>query len=108
MPARRTVVFASGHGAIGGGEQMLLRMAEAATDDYDLSVVGPDEPRELALACAARGIPYVGLPAQSRKRYAAQLAWHLAKPRLADLLWCNGALPAACATAARTPYVVHL
>lgn len=99
--------IAANQGEIGGGEVMLLRLAEAAASlGLRVRVVGPSAPDDLVSRAAAEGHDVVAVQASSRRRYLAALAaWDLRHRR--GLLWCNGLLPAV-ATAGRPNRVVHL
>lgn len=102
------VEFLANQGAVGGGEVMLLAMAEAArAGGYDVQVAGPAAPTELAEAARAAGFPYVAVGGSSRRGYLAALVRHRGR-RDADLTWCNGLLPAVAMTGSRVRRVVHL
>lgn len=97
----------SGHGEIGGGEQMLLRIAEASTlAGWDVEVVGPKW-GSLVTEVRARGLAFRSMPGASRRSYGLALAASITRRR-GGLLWANGAMPALAATAAQDPVVVHL
>lgn len=88
----RTLDLLANQGEIGGGEVMLLSMADAARQaGVDVRVICPVEPSELADRAAAMGFETVALPGAGRLRYALALArW----ARGTDtLLWCNGLFP---------------
>ncbi len=97
----------SGHGVIGGGEQMLLRMAEAMrTLDQKVLVVGPSW-GDLGAAVQRRDVAYRELRGANRKTYAAELGRYLLR-RHGNLMWANGAMPALAGSFARDPTVMHL
>ncbi len=95
------------HGSLGGGEVMLLALAEAATrGGYAVRVVVPDSPGDLAEAAGRAGFETTTLPAASRSAYLRGLrAWRTRHPE--GLAWCNGLAPAL-ATAGLPRRVVHL
>lgn len=102
-----SITFLANNGAIGGGEVMLLNLAqESARLGIHVRVAGPSQFGDLSAACAERSISYLPIKGRSRRWYAANLAARA--PRLPGaLLWCNGLLPAL-ATAGRQRRVVHL
>lgn len=105
MSAR--IAFLSNQGEIGGGEVMLLALAEAARDlGHDVVVAAPEQPADVVEAAKARGFPVVAVPGRDARSYARHLrAW--ARRSDADLLWCNGLRPAF-ATVGLAKRVVHL
>ncbi len=92
---------------LGGGEQMMLRCAEALVDlGHAVSVVAGHAPREVLDAAAAVGAEPVPIRADSRSDYLLRLrAWDRAERD--GLLWCHGLVPAL-ATAGRARRLVHL
>jgi glycosyltransferase involved in cell wall biosynthesis len=92
---------------LGGGEQMLLRHAEALLAlGHPVTVVAPDAPSEVLDAASALGADVVALRADGRRDYLRRLrAWDGAGRR--GLLWCHGLVPAF-ATAGRPDRIVHL
>lgn len=92
---------------LGGGEQMLLRHAEALIElGHPVTVVAPDAPGEVLDAAAGVGADVVAIRADSRRDYVSRLrAWDRAERR--GLLWCHGLVPAF-ATAGRPHRIVHL
>ena len=101
------VVLAANNGDIGGGEVMLLAVAEALrTLGHDVQVVAPRGGREgVAEAARAAGFPATDL-SSGRRQYAGELlAWRATNA--AGILWCNGLVPAF-ATAGLGQRVVHL
>lgn len=101
------VTLATNNGDIGGGEVMLLSIADALrTLDVAVTIVGPSEPAALVAAARERGHSVVELPAKGRKQWIAQLRSWDAKNR-EGLLWCNGLVPAF-ATSFHPQRIVHL
>lgn len=101
------ISFAANHGEIGGGEVMLLAMADAARGlGHDVEVVVPSSPASLLEAARASGLRVVEIHATTALAYLRGLRrW---AQRASDgLLWCNGLRPAA-ATVALPNRVVHL
>lgn len=105
MSAR--IALLSNQGEIGGGEVMLLALAEAARDlGHEVVVAAPEQPADAVEAAKARGFPVVAVPGRGARSYARHLrAW--ARRSDADLLWCNGLRPAF-ATVGLAKRVVHL
>ncbi|MBP6994924.1 MAG: glycosyltransferase family 4 protein [Phycicoccus sp.] len=101
-----TVVLAANNGDIGGGEVMLLEIADALTDlGVDVSLVGPAYDGGVLDQGQARGHRVTRL-AGDRRTYMAQLrSWDTRHRR--GVLWCNGLVPAL-ATAGHRQRVVHL
>ena len=101
------ISFAANHGEIGGGEVMLLAMAEAARDlGHDVEIVAPSTPTPVLDSAVAKGFRVVGVHGAGARRYLTGLRAWSAHER-AGLLWCNGLRPAA-ATAGQRDRVVHL
>jgi glycosyltransferase involved in cell wall biosynthesis len=92
---------------LGGGEQMLLRHAEALLDlGHPVTVVAPDAPSEVLDAAAAIGAEVVAIRADGRRDYVRRLrAWDRTERH--GLLWCQGLVPAL-ATAGARQRIVHL
>jgi glycosyltransferase involved in cell wall biosynthesis len=101
------LTLAANNGSIGGGEVMLLQMAEAARDlGVPVTVVGPGSPSGLVEAAASAGFDTVVLPASGRPAYLRRLrAWD--RHNRSGYLWCTGLVPAL-ATAGHPRRVVHL
>lgn len=101
------IAIATNNGDMGGGEVMLLNIAEALRfSGIAVTVVGPREPGGLVEAAEERGFSTTVLPASGRAAYMVQLAlWRLRNLRVP--LWCNGLVPSA-ATAGLGPRLVHL
>ncbi|MDQ0922278.1 glycosyltransferase involved in cell wall biosynthesis [Pseudarthrobacter sp. W1I19] len=101
------IALATNNGDIGGGEVMLLNVAEAMVGlGFDVVVVGPSAPSGLVDLARDRGFSTVVLPARTRLQYVLSLRRWDRRERL-GLLWCNGLLPSV-STAARKRRVVHL
>ncbi|GAB3288529.1 glycosyltransferase family 4 protein [Pseudoclavibacter terrae] len=101
------VTLATNNGDIGGGEVMLLSIADALrTLGVAVTIVGPAEPAALVAAARERGHSVVELPAKGRKQWIAQLRSWDAKNR-DGVLWCNGLVPAF-ATSFHPQRIVHL
>ena len=101
------VVLAANNGEIGGGEVMLLSIAEALrTLGLDVQVVAPRGGRDgVAEAARAAGFPATSL-SSGRRQYVGELrAWRATNA--AGILWCNGLVPAF-ATAGLGHRIVHL
>ena len=105
MPDR--IHLAANNPDLGGGEQMLLRHAEALLAlGHPVTVVAPDAPSEVLDAASALGAEVVAIRADGRRDYLRRLrAWDGADRR--GLLWCHGLVPAF-ATAGRPDRIVHL
>lgn len=102
-----TVVLAANNGEVGGGEVMLLAVADALRLlGLDVQVVAPQGGRDgIAEAARAQGFPVTSLSA-GRRRYMGELrAWRATNA--AGLMWCNGLVPAF-ATAGLGHRIVHL
>ena len=101
------IAIATNNGDIGGGEVMLLNVAEALRElDIEVLVIGPAGPGDLVAEAAHRGFSTIALPAQGRRAYMlALLRWRLRNRRIP--LWCNGLVPST-ATAGIGPRIVHL
>lgn len=90
--------IASNHGAIGGGEVMLLAIAEAARElGRDVTVVAPSAPGQVASQARLRGFRTVEIQAGSSLAYLRNLRRWDAQHRT-GLLWCNGLRPALATT----------
>lgn len=101
------IAIATNNGDIGGGEVMLLQIAEALRQlGIDVLVLGPEEPSGLVTEAAARGHDTEVLPSHTRLEWMAALRrWRIRNPHLP--LWCNGLVPSF-ATALLGPRLVHL
>ncbi|WP_237205885.1 glycosyltransferase family 4 protein [Rothia nasimurium] len=101
------VAIATNNGDIGGGEVMLLNIAEALrANGEDVLVIGPSAPSELVDAARSKGLPVLVLSARKRLTYMMRLRiWHYRNSK--TLLWCNGMLPSV-ATAGHSERIIHL
>lgn len=106
-PGGRRIALLSNQGEIGGGEVMLLAIAEAARElGHDVTVAAPATPSEVADTARAAGFVVERISGEGARSYARHLrTW--ARQHDADLLWCNGLRPAL-ATAGLPRRVVHL
>lgn len=106
MDAVRSFTIASNQGQIGGGEVMLLAIAQAARESgRDVTVVGPASPGNVIDSAHDLGFRVVALKGDSTLAYMANLRrW---SARRTGLLWCNGLRPAL-ATAGQIRRIVHL
>lgn len=102
-----TLTIASNQGEFGGGEVMLISIAEAARDlGYDVTIVAPATPSDVVEQAQTCGFDTVAIPSDSRTQYLANLKkWDLRHRK--GLLWCNGLRPAL-ATAGHRNRIVHL
>ncbi|WP_236082504.1 glycosyltransferase family 4 protein [Acidipropionibacterium jensenii] len=103
----RPFTIASNQGWIGGGEVMLLNIAEAARElGRDVTVVAPASPGDVIAQASRRGFATVSIHGRGTAQYLANLRrWDSTQRR--GLLWCNGLRPAL-ATSGHTRRVVHL
>lgn len=101
------IVLAANNGEIGGGEVMLLAIAEVLTEiGANVLVLGPEQPGGLVAAARERGFSTDALPCRGRAEYMLALRrWRKAHPE--GVLWCNGLIPSA-ATAGMPERIVHL
>lgn len=101
------LTIATNNGDIGGGEVMLLNIADAARDlGVRVTVVAPSSPSALCLEAQHRGYHVVEIFAKDRISWMRGLrAWDASERR--GILWCNGLVPAT-ATAGHPRRVVHL
>lgn len=99
------VTFAANNGDVGGGEVMLLRMAEVANEaGHDVHVVGPNAEDGVVQQARERGLACTALAA-NRSDYMRELrSWDRGRN---GLLWCNGLVPAL-ATSGHRGRVIHL
>ena len=104
---RERIHLAANNPDLGGGEQMLLRHAEALLHlGHPVTVVAPDSPTEVLDAAAAVGADVVAIRSADRRTYVTGLrAWDRA--RRTGLLWCHGLVPAF-ATYGHVDRIVHL
>ena len=101
------ITLAANNPDLGGGEQMLLRHAEALLElGHAVTVVAANSPAEVLEAAAAIGAEAVAIRANGRRDYLPRLrAWDRTERR--GLLWCHGLVPAF-ATTGRPDRIVHL
>ena len=99
--------IATNHGAIGGGEVMLMQIAEALRElGREVTVVAPSHPPALVDAARAKGLDVEVLDAHDRVSWMFALRrWD--RRHREGILWCNGLVPAA-ATAGQPNRIVHL
>lgn len=99
--------IATNHGAIGGGEVMLMQIAEALRElGRAVTVVAPSHPPALVDAARAKGLDVEVLDAHDRVSWMFALRrWD--RRHREGILWCNGLVPAA-ATAGQPYRIVHL
>ena len=100
------ITLAANNPDMGGGEQMLMRCAEALLDlGHKVRVVSADTTTEVLDAAAAIGAEPVAIHAASRKHYLPRLrAWD--RRHRSGWLWCHGLVPAL-ATAGRPDRIVE-
>lgn len=102
-----TITIAANQGEIGGGEVMLLAIADACREiGHDVTVVAPATPGDVIARARENGHRAIAIPGDSSARYLANLRRWDARNR-EGLLWCNGLRPAF-ATAGRGERLVHL
>lgn len=103
----RPFTIASNQGWIGGGEVMLLNIAEATRElGRDVTVVAPASPGDVIAQASRRGFATVSIHGRGTAQYLANLRrWDSAERH--GLLWCNGLRPAF-ATSGHSGRVVHL
>ncbi|WP_245306597.1 glycosyltransferase family 4 protein [Acidipropionibacterium timonense] len=103
----RPFTIASNQGTMGGGEVMLLAIAEAARDlGRDVTIVAPRTPGDVAQEARRRGFRVVEIHGDTTASYLRNLRrWDAAERQ--GLLWCNGLRPAF-ATSGHPNRVVHL
>lgn len=107
MTETREFTLASNNGDIGGGEVMLLAIAEALlVVGARVSIVGPAQPSGLVDEARLRGFHVIAVDSHTRLSYMSALrSWD--RQYRSGILWCNGLLPAV-ATAFRGRRIVHL
>ena len=101
------IFLAANNPDLGGGEQVLLRHAEALLDlGHPVTVVSADRPTEVLDAAAAIGADVVPIRADGRRAHLRRLrAWD--RTERTGVLWCHGLVPAL-ATAGHRQRIVHL
>lgn len=105
------IALASNQGDIGGGEVMLLQIANAARDlGHEVTIVAPaaDDGAPDTVVASARdlGFEAVALPVTSTPGYLRGLR-HWATHTRPEVLWCNGLRPSF-ATCGLPRRIVHL
>ncbi len=105
--AGRQFTIAANRGELGGGEVMLLQIADGARSlGLTVTVVAPETPGDTVAAARAAGLATLAIPGADRRAYLRHLrAWD--RRHRHGLLWCNGLAPAL-ATAGHRDRVVHL
>lgn len=104
----KRIFIVANNGDIGGGEVMLLAIAEAARVlGKSVVIVAPSSPDPVLVVARNRGFETVEIPSRSRLRYMFELRKWRKKTGAKSLLWCNGLLPAT-ATGAMSNRIVHL
>jgi hypothetical protein len=100
------IYLAANNPDLGGGEQMLVRTAEALRSlGREVCVVAPDTPADV-LDASAGVADVVAIRADGRRDYIRGLrSWDRTQRR--GLLWCHGLVPAF-ATSGRPGRIVHL
>lgn len=104
---RERIHLAANNPDLGGGEQVLLRHAEALLDlGHPVTVVAADSPTEVLDAASRAGADVVAIRADGRRDHLHRLrSWD--RTERDGLLWCHGLVPAL-ATAGRARRIVHL
>lgn len=102
-----TFTIASNQGSMGGGEVMMLAIAEAARElGREVTVVAPQTPGDVVEEALRRGFRVMAIHGDTTAKYLASLRrWDATERR--GLLWCNGLRPAF-ATSGHLNRVVHL
>jgi glycosyltransferase involved in cell wall biosynthesis len=104
----RAISLITNNGEVGGGEVMLVALAQAVRNlGLDVQVVVPTEPDASAELARQAGFDVVEIPAGDRRSYLSGLA--RSRRRLGgDLWWCNGLVPALATAGSRHRRVLHL
>jgi glycosyltransferase involved in cell wall biosynthesis len=105
MPER--IHLAANNPDLGGGEQVLLRHAEALLAlGHPVTVVAADSPTEVLDAAVGVGADVVAIRADGRREHLRRLrTWD--RTERDGVLWCHGLVPAL-ATAGHARRIVHL
>lgn len=97
--------LASNNGEIGGGEVMLLQLAEAMRAlGHEIHILGPAAQDGVLATAAERGFDTTEMPPGRRDYMRTLASWDRQRD---GVLWCNGLVPAL-ATTGRPRRVVHL
>ena len=101
------ITLAANNPTLGGGEKMLLELADALRcAGRAVTVVAPEAPGDMVAASRDRDFPTVALPASDRPGYLRALRRWDARQR-EGLLWCGGLVPGL-ATAGHPNRILHL
>jgi glycosyltransferase involved in cell wall biosynthesis len=109
MRAQRAphITIATNNGDIGGGEIMMLSIAQALRDEgIAVTILAPSEPAAIADEAQAHGLAVIRLQAATRRQWMTALRRWAARAR-PELLWCNGLVPST-ATMGLPGRIVHL
>lgn len=97
--------LASNNGEIGGGEVMLLQLAEAMRAlGHEAHILGPAAQDGVLALASEQGFDTTEMPAGRRDYMRALASWDRERR---GILWCNGLVPAL-ATAGHARRIVHL
>lgn len=96
------------NGTVGGGEVMMVALAEAVrAADVTVRVVAPAGPGDAAQLAEEHGLDVLRIRSHDRPSYLENLA--RSRTRLdSELWWCNGLVPALATAGSRHRRVVHL
>lgn len=104
----RTVALIANQGPIGGGEVMLLHIAEAVRQTGRIPViVAPAAEPDTLMRARREGFETRGIPGPGRAAYMAGLSQWSRREGRSMRLWCNGLLPVV-ATAGLARRIAHL
>ena len=97
--------IAANNAEIGGGEVMLIQIAEAVRAlGHEVHIIGPGAEDGVVRAAAARGFQTTALDTGRQAYMRALASWDRDRN---GVLWCNGLVPAL-ATVGRPDRIVHL
>lgn len=105
---RARIDLIANNGTVGGGEVMMVALADAARAvGVPTRIVAPRSPAGAADLARARGFDVLEVPARDRRSYLVNL---IARRHELDgeLWWCNGLVPALAAVGSRHRRVVQL
>lgn len=103
-----SIVILSNNGTVGGGEIMMVELAQAARHaGVAVRVVVPARPSEAAVLAAGRGLDVLEIPCRDRLSYLVGLA-RRRRSLGGDLWWCNGLVPALATAGSSHRRVVQL